>query len=60
MEDRTRGRPSSPRHNRASEAVVGEECFCSNPSRVTGVGDRWSMEAGGSLVLTIEGVGFMS
>ena len=59
MEDRIGGRPSSPRHNRASEVVAREERFCSNPSRVIGAGDALLMEAGGSSVLMAKGVGFM-
>ena len=60
MEDRTGGRPNSLRHNRASKAAAREERFCSNPSRVIGAGDGWSTKVGGSLVLTTEGIGFVS
>ena len=60
MEDRTRGRPSSPRYNRVSEAAAGEERFCSNPSRVIGARDGWLTKIGGSSVLTTKGVGCMS
>ena len=31
MEDCAKGRPSSPRHCRASEVAAREERFCSNP-----------------------------
>ena len=60
MENRRRRRPSSLRHNQASEVVVGEERFCSNLSRVIDAGNGQSTKAGGSSVPTIKDVGFMS
>ena len=60
MEDCTGGRPSSPRHNRASEVAIGEERFCSHPSRVIGAGDGCLTKAGGSSVLMTKGVDFIS
>ena len=59
MEDRIRGRPSIPRHNQASQVAAREERYCSNPSRVIGARNGWSMKACGSLILTIKDVGFM-
>ena len=60
MENRIGGRHTSPRHNRASEAVARQKRFCSNRSRVIGAGDGWSPEPGGSSILMTKGVSFMS
>ena len=60
LEDSAGGRPSSPRYNPTNEAAACEECVCSNPSRVIGVGRSRSMKAGCSNVHEVEGVGFMS
>ena len=48
MEDCIGERPSSLRHNRASDAAVGREHVCSNLLRVIGAGDGRSIKVGGS------------
>ena len=60
MEVSIEGRPSSLRHNSASEAAAGNKCVRSNPSRVIGAENGKSTKVGGSDILTTEGVGVMA
>ena len=60
MEVSVGGRSSSLRHDLVSEVAAGNRCVRSNPSRVIGAENRKATKAGGSDVLTTEGVGVMS
>ena len=48
MEDCIGERPSSLRHNRASEVAARREHVCSNLLKVIGARDEGSMKVGGS------------